>query len=255
MNVACDSKMLHVSTESLIDVARGLAPADLIITNCRLVNVLSGEIHPADVAVAAAGWVGFGDYEAKTRIDAAGRYLAPGLIDGHLHVESTLLAPAALAKTVAPRGTAAIVCDPHEIANVLGLAGVDWMLAASPRQPVTFHVMMPSCVPATQPGDLGAVLDAGDIAAMLNTHAERMPGLAEMMNFPGVLFKDPGVLAKLEAAPAGSSTATPRSSRAAIWPPTPGRAEFGPRVHEHGRGARKAASRPAYSHSRGYGRA
>jgi len=197
---ACDFSGIEPSTADLIDAARGLVPVDLLIKNCRLVNVISGEIHPADVAVAHGRVVGFGCYEARTVIDAAGRYLAPGLIDGHLHVESTLLAPPALARTVAAHGTAAIVCDPHEIANVLGLPGIEWMLAASAGQPVSFHVMMPSCVPATHLETAGATLSAEDIAGMLAKHAERMPGLAEMMNFPGVIFKDPGVLAKLEAA-------------------------------------------------------
>ena len=181
-------------------VARGDAPADLVIKNARLVNVLSGEIHDADVAVADGLFVGFSGGEATETIDAAGRYLCPGFIDGHIHIESTLLSPPVFARAVAPHGTCAVVSDPHEIANVLGLPGIEYMLACSQDLPVTCYFMMPSCVPATDMATSGARLGALDVAAMLARHPDRILGLAEVMNFPGVVGGDDMVLRKLIAA-------------------------------------------------------
>ncbi|MHC1789090.1 adenine deaminase [Solidesulfovibrio sp.] len=181
-------------------VARGEMPADLVIKNARLVNVLSGEIHDADVAVADGVFVGFAAGEAADTIDAAGRYLCPGFIDGHIHIESTLLSPPVFARAVAPHGTCAVVTDPHEIANVLGLPGIEYMLACSHDLPVTCYFMMPSCVPATDMATSGARLGAMDVAAMLARHPDRILGLAEVMNFPGVVAGDDMMLRKLIAA-------------------------------------------------------
>ena len=181
-------------------VARGDAPADLLIRGARLVNVLSGEIHTADVAVADGIVVSFSGREAQTVIDADGRYLCPGLIDGHIHIESTLLSPPVFARAVAPHGTCAAVCDPHEIANVLGLDGIEYMLACSRDLPVTCYFMMPSCVPATDMATSGARLGATDVAAMLARHGDRILGLAEVMNYPGVVAGDDDMLRKIRAA-------------------------------------------------------
>jgi adenine deaminase len=130
--------------------ARGEEPADLWLKNAQVVNVLSAEIHPADVAIYGGRVVGFGQYEARQTIDLEGRYLCPGFIDGHVHLESSMVQPSEFARAVVPHGTTAVVTDPHEIANVLGLDGVRYILEASENLPLTVYVMLPSCVPATQ---------------------------------------------------------------------------------------------------------
>ena len=186
--------------EHRLAAARGDVPADLLIRNARVVNVLSGEIHMADVAVTDGVFVGFAGTEAATVIDADGRYLCPGLIDGHIHIESTLLSPPVFARAVAPHGTCAVVSDPHEIANVLGLAGIEYMLACSRDLPVTCYFMMPSCVPASTMATSGANLGATDVAAMLARYPERILGLAEVMNFPGVVSGEREMLQKILAA-------------------------------------------------------
>ena len=180
--------------------ARGDIPAELLLRNVRLVNVLSGEIHPATVAIDDGVFVGFGERAADRVIEADGRFLCPGLIDGHIHIESTLLSPPVFAAAVAPHGTCAVVADPHEIANVLGLAGIEYMLACSQDLPVTCFFMMPSCVPATDMATSGARLEAEDVASMLVRHPDRILGLAEVMNFHGVINGDEGLLRKLRAA-------------------------------------------------------
>lgn len=195
-------------TARLLAVAQGREPADLVVRGARLVNVLAGEIHRADLVVAdglvaavdVQGEPGPARREARREVDAAGRWLCPGLVEGHIHVESTLLTPARFARAVAERGTAAVVCDPHEIANVLGEAGVRWMLDATRGLPVAFFVMIPSCVPATHLETSGATLDAAAVARLLAAAPGRVPGLGEMMNFPGVLAGDGQVMAKLAAA-------------------------------------------------------
>ncbi|WP_319776936.1 adenine deaminase [Maridesulfovibrio sp.] len=184
----------------MIDLARGTGRADLVIRNCRVVNVLSGEIHEADVGIAEGVFLGFGAYDAEREYDGGGRFLLPGLVEGHIHIESTLLTPPRFAQAVAAHGTAAVVCDPHEIANVLGRAGVEYMLKSSRDLPVAIFFMFPSCVPATALEDSGARLSAVDVETFLRLYPDRMLGLAEMMNFPGVLFNDPEVLSKLAAA-------------------------------------------------------
>ncbi|NLY41658.1 MAG: adenine deaminase [Desulfovibrionales bacterium] len=188
------------SRPSLIAQARGLAPVDMLIQDCQVINVLSGEIHHAHVAVSDGVIIGFGDYAARTVVQARGHYLCPGLIEGHIHIESTMLDPVRFARTVAAHGTAVVVCDPHEIANVLGLSGIKWLLDVTTNLPVEIYCMMPSCVPATHLETAGAALDAGDIDHMLATYLRRILGLAEMMNYPGVLSEDPDVMAKLQAA-------------------------------------------------------
>ncbi len=183
-----------------IDLARGRGQADLLLRNVRLVNVLSGEIHPADVAIADGVFLGFGNYAAREVLECEGRYLVPGLIEGHIHIESSQILPSEFARLVASRGTAAVVADPHEIANVMGLAGVEFMLAASAGLPVSFYFMVPSCVPATNMETAGAVIDAAAVTALLKKHPDRLLGLAEVMNFPGVINRDPETMAKIAAA-------------------------------------------------------
>jgi adenine deaminase len=187
-----------MNLEATIAVARGEEPADLLLKNARLVNVLSGEIHPADIAVWDGRVAGFGAYQARQVIDLEGRFVCPGLMDAHVHLESAMVEPAQYARAVVPRGTTAVVCDPHEIANVWGLAGVRYILEASEGLPLTVYVMAPSCVPATHMESAGAELTAADIAELFSH--ERVLGLAEMMNFPGVLYRVPAVLEKLRIA-------------------------------------------------------
>jgi adenine deaminase len=187
-----------MTLETLIAVARGEEPADLLLKNAQLVNVLSGEIHPADIAIYDGQVVGWGEYQARQVVDLGGKFVCPGFIDAHVHLESSMVQPAEFARAVVPHGTTAVVCDPHEIANVLGLAGVRYILDASAGLPLYVYVMAPSCVPATHMETAGAELTAADIEAIL-AH-DRVLGLAEMMNYPGVLFRVPAVLAKIKIA-------------------------------------------------------
>jgi adenine deaminase len=172
----------------------------LLLKNGRVVNVFSGEVHPADVLVLDDEIVSVGEEYpgAEQVIDCAGRVILPGLIDGHIHLESSLLHPAELARVLVRHGTTAVIADPHEIANVLGERGVDFMLRATEGLPLDVFLMAPSCVPATMMETAGAALDARAIARLL---AEpRVLGLAEVMNFPGVITGVPEVRAKLAAA-------------------------------------------------------
>ena len=181
----------------MIKAARGLEPAEVVFSGGRLVNVFSGRIEETCLAVSGGRIVGLGEYSGRKRVDLKGAYLLPGLMEGHFHVESSLLCPAELARAVCPRGTSYIAADPHEIANVLGAAGVRAMLAASAGLPVTFGYLAPSCVPATHLETAGAALGAEELAELAAEPG--ILGLAEMMNYPGVLMGDPGVLAKLRA--------------------------------------------------------
>jgi adenine deaminase len=181
-------------------VARGDEPADLLLRNARLINVLSGEIHPADIAVAgpviAGVTAGTGTgYGGRREIDLGGRYVCPGLLDAHVHIESSMVTPAELSKALVPRGLTTIIADPHEIANVMGLDGIRFMLADAAYAVLDIRINAPSCVPATELETSGARLEAIDLEELL---AEpRVLGLAEVMNFPGVIQGDEKVLAKL----------------------------------------------------------
>lgn len=183
---------------NLLATARGDRPADLLLRNARLVNVLSGEIYATDIAIAGERIAGLGPgYEAKETVDLEGRFVAPGFIDAHVHIESSLVPPAEFARAVVPRGVTTVVTDPHEIANVLGLAGIRFMLEDSEGVPLDVLVNAPSCVPATPLATSGARLDAEDLAGLLGH--PRVLGLAEVMNYPGVVAGRAEVLAKLHA--------------------------------------------------------
>ncbi|NLW81588.1 MAG: adenine deaminase [Desulfovibrionales bacterium] len=184
----------------LLQAARGLVPVDLLVRDCRLINVLSGEVHAASIGVTDGMVVGFGEYTARAVVEAQGRFVCPGLVEGHIHIESTLLDPVRFARLAASHGTAVVVCDPHELANVLGLPGIEWLLDVTRDLPLEIYCMMPSCVPATHLETAGASISAEDIRVMLARHPGRMLGLAEMMNYPGVLFQDPAVLSKIASA-------------------------------------------------------
>lgn len=180
-----------------LSVARGERPAELLFKNARVVNVLSGEIHQTNVAVEDGRVVGFGDYQARQVINLRGAYLAPSLIDGHFHVESSMLTAPEFARAVVPHGTGAVVIDPHEYANVLGLDGIRYVLESSKDLPVDFFIMLPSCVPATHLETAGARITADDLKLMIGD--ERIAGVAELMNFPGVFLGTKSELAKIEA--------------------------------------------------------
>ena len=179
-----------------IRIALGNEPVDLLLKNAQLVNVFAGNVHEADIAVHQGLFIGFGDYPAKKTVDLRGRYIAPGLIDGHVHLESSMLDIPEFARNVLPLGTLAVVTDPHEIANVLGIDGVRYILDSSEGLPLRVFVMFPSCVPATAFETSGAELTHLDME-VFKDHP-RVLGLAEMMNYPGVLFGDPEVLAKIK---------------------------------------------------------
>jgi adenine deaminase len=184
-----------------IQIARGQLPADLLLRNAQLINVCSGECYPADVAVADGLIVGItapGEgYHGLEERDLAGRWLAPGLIDGHMHIESTMLVLSEFARLVVPRGVTAVMLDPHEFANVLGIAGIRYVLASGRDLPLAAYVMLSSCVPASSFESPYCVLKAQDLLPLLEE--ERVLGLAEMMNMPGVLAGDADVLAKILA--------------------------------------------------------
>jgi adenine deaminase len=180
-----------------LSIARGEQPAELLFKNAKLVNVLSGEIHPANIAVDDGRIVGLGDYRARKVIDLRGAYLAPSLIDGHFHVESSMLMAPEFARAVVPHGTGAVVIDPHEYANVLGLDGIRYVLESSKNLPLDFFIMLPSCVPATSLETAGARITADDLKLMIGD--ERVAGVAELMNFPGVYLGTKSELAKIEA--------------------------------------------------------
>jgi adenine deaminase len=180
-----------------LGIARGEKPAELLFKNARLVNVLSGEIHPANVAVDDGRVIGIGDYRARRVIDLRGSYLAPSLIDGHFHVESSMLTAPEFARAVVPHGTGAAVIDPHEYANVLGLDGIRYVLESSKKLPLDFFIMLPSCVPATPLETAGARITADDLRLMIGD--DRIAGVGEMMNFPGVFLGAKSELAKIDA--------------------------------------------------------
>jgi adenine deaminase len=180
--------------------ARGEIPADLVIAGGRVANVYAGDWLQVDVAVFDGIIVGLGEY-AGPRVEMAGRYVLPGFLDGHLHLESSMLTPRELARALLPLGTTTVVADPHEIANVWGAHGLDWLLAASRQLPLDIFFMLPSCVPASPLETAGAILEAADLAPY--RQHPRVLGLAEVMNFPGVIAGDPGLLAKIALFPRG----------------------------------------------------
>ncbi|MBM3325077.1 MAG: adenine deaminase [Calditrichaeota bacterium] len=184
--------------QELLAVSRGDKPADFLLKNARIVNTASCEIIETSVAIFGRHIAGLGDYEARHAEDLKGAFLAPSFLDGHIHLESSLLSPDQFARVVVPHGTGGVVWDPHEFANVLGGKGIEFVLNSTENLPLSVWVMLPSCVPATHMETAGASLSAEDLRPFL-PHP-RVIGIAEVMNFPGVIFGDPGVLAKVEIA-------------------------------------------------------
>ncbi len=181
--------------DQLIAVARGDRPADLVIAGAQVFSVFTREWLDVDVAIFDGTIAGLGSYEGE-RVDASGSYLVPGFLDAHVHIESSKLTPAEFARAVVPHGTTAVITDPHEVANVLGREGVEWMLDASEGLPLDVFVMAPSCVPASDFESPMCPLTPADMEAILRH--PRALGVAEMMNFPGVIAGVPDVLARLE---------------------------------------------------------
>ena len=187
-----------METAELIAAARGTRPADLLITDARIVNVFSGEIREGHIAVKNGFIAGIGDYSAEKTVSVNGRYVAPGFIDAHVHIESAMTSVSEFVRAVLPHGTTAVVADPHEIANVLGTDGIAYMLAAAEKQPMNVYFTLPSCVPATSMETAGAVLDSRTLIPILSQ--ERIVALGEMMDFPGVIQGQSAVLDKIAAA-------------------------------------------------------
>lgn len=182
----------------LIDQGRGLAPADLVLRGGRVLDLVTGELIAGDVAICGGVIVGvFDSYDGREVVDVSGRILVPGFIDTHLHIESSLVTPHEFDRCVSPHGVTTAICDPHEIANVCGLTGIHYFLEASAHTVMDIRVNLSSCVPSTHMETAGAELQAEDLIPLMDH--PRVIGLAEFMNFPGVLMKDPGCLAKLDA--------------------------------------------------------
>jgi adenine deaminase len=181
----------------LIKVARGDEPADLLLKHAKVINVFTGDIQATDIAIVHSRIVGLGDYQAREVVDLGGRYVCPGFIDAHVHIESAMVPPSEFARAVVPRGTTTVVADPHEIANVLGLEGIRYMLEMAKYNPLSIYFMAPSCVPSTEMETTGAALHWYDLQTL--QHEPYVLGLGEMMNFPGVVNGMPEVLDKLRA--------------------------------------------------------
>ena len=186
--------------QHLVDVAAGRKKADLVLKNATYVNVFSNELCQGDIAVARGQIVGMGSYEGETEVDVSGKIVCPGFVDAHIHLESSLVSPKEFARAVLPHGTTTVITDPHEITNVMGTDGIDYMLQATEGLPIDVRFMLPSCVPATPLDESGANLDYRAIDSFYE-HG-RVQGLAEMMNFVGVINGDAEVISKIVAAQA-----------------------------------------------------
>ncbi len=181
--------------QRIIAVAAGREKADLVLKNAKYLNVFSNEFLSGDIAVANGLIAGVGKYDGKTDIDVSGKLVLPGFIDAHIHLESSMVTPAEFAKAVVAHGTTTVITDPHEITNVMGIDGVEYMIQASQNLPIDVHFMMPSCVPATEIDESGAEIDCKDIDLYLDN--KKVLGLAEMMNYVGVINGDKNVLSKI----------------------------------------------------------
>ena len=186
--------------QHVVEVAAGRRKADLVLKNADYVNVFCNELSRGDIAVAGGLIAGMGHYEGETEVDVSGKLILPGFVDAHIHLESSLALPSEFARAVLPHGTTTVVTDPHEIANVMGAAGIEYMLQATEGLPLDVRVMLPSCVPAAPLDESGASLDFRAIDSFYAHN--RVEGLAEVMNFPGVVGADTEVLEKIVAAQA-----------------------------------------------------
>ncbi|MDR3728820.1 MAG: amidohydrolase family protein, partial [Oscillospiraceae bacterium] len=186
--------------QRIISAAAGREPADLVLKNATYVNVFSNELAHGDIAVAEGLIVGMGSYSGEVEVDMTGKIVLPGFLDAHIHLESSLVSPREFVKAVLPHGTTTVITDPHEIANVMGTDGIEYMLQATEGLPVDVRFMLPSCVPATPLDESGAVLDYRAIDSFYDH--PRVQGLAEMMNFVGAINGDEQTVEKIVAAQA-----------------------------------------------------
>ena len=184
--------------KKLIDTAAGRTPADVVIRNCRIVNVFTGTVQKGDLAISGTQIAGIGSYEGRVTVDAEGRYAAPGFIDSHIHIESSYVSPEEEGRMLVPHGTTTIIADPHEIVNVCGIKGLDYMMEAAKNTALDIKYVLPSCVPATPFEHSGAVINAPEMEEPIQR--ENILGLGEFMNFPGVIHADDMVLDKLMCA-------------------------------------------------------
>lgn len=189
-----------IKKQRIIDVAAGREKADLVLKSATYVDVFSGELATDDIAIAEGLIVGLGTYSGMEEVDMSGKIICPGFIDAHIHLESSLVSPTEFARAVISHGTTTVITDPHEITNVMGTDGIDYMLAATENLPVDVRFMIPSCVPASPLDESGANLDYRDIDSFFEH--PRVQGLAEMMNFPGILAADSATVAKIVASQA-----------------------------------------------------
>ena len=183
--------------QRIIAAAAGREPADLVLKNATFVNVFSNELSTMDIAVAEGLIVGMGSYQGRSEVDCTGKIILPGFLDAHIHLESSLVSPTEFVKAVLPHGTTTVVTDPHEIANVMGTDGIEYMLQATEDLPVDVRFMLPSCVPATPLDESGAILDYRAIDSFYDH--PRVQGLAEMMNFVGAINGDEQTVEKIVA--------------------------------------------------------
>ena len=181
--------------QNLILKARGDEKSELVLKNAKIINVFTNEIIEGDLAIDKGYIVGIGQYEGQKEIDLNGKYLSPGFIDGHVHIESSMSSPSQFARAIVPRGVTSIIADPHEIANVKGIEGIKYIIDESKTVPLDVYIMLPSCVPATNFENAGAILEAEDLKELMGE--ETVLGLGEMMNYPGVISGDEKVVEKL----------------------------------------------------------
>jgi adenine deaminase len=182
----------------MLNIAIGVEKAELVIKNANIINVFTNEVIKGDVAIDGGIIVAIGQYSGKEEVDLKGKYLSPAFIDSHVHIESSKVTPGQFAKAVVPRGVTTIIADPHEIANVKGIEGIEYMLDESKNIPLDVYIMLPSCVPATPFESAGAVLEAGDLERVIDR--ERVLGMGEMMDYVGVVSGEKKVLEKIDLA-------------------------------------------------------
>ena len=190
--------MTKEALKKLIQTATGAIPAETVIKNCKVFNVFTGAFTEGDIALCGGEIAGVGDYSGETEIDAGGRYAVPGFIDSHIHIESSYLSPEELGRLLVPHGGTTIIADPHEIVNVCGIKGLDYMMKAAENTALDIQFVLPSCVPATPFEHAGAVINAPEMEEPIKR--EKILGLGEFMNFPGVINTDDSVLDKLMTA-------------------------------------------------------
>lgn len=187
--------MLKEELRELIIKSKGDKTSELVLKNANIINVFTGEIIFGDLAVDKGRIVGMGNYKGEREIDLDGKYISPGFIDSHVHIESSMSTPRQFARAIIPRGVTSIISDPHEIANVRGIEGIKYMIEDAKNTPLDVYVMLPSCVPATEFENSGAILEAEDLEKLINE--ESVLGLGEMMNYPGVIYAEDKILDKL----------------------------------------------------------